>query len=172
MNANFLHARQTRLAARRISFDLVPLEEPLLLNDELFARGASQHGIAYSLKSPFEMPSNPFGTSIELALELIRKERFPDKPSRLQSMFGCEDLNDVKHFRGSSGSARSTPIFEVSAENYHRGDMNMLNYQCNMNEFHRRLVGYWSGTTLSIDGYEHFWEVVIPLPATIGSRIA
>lgn len=153
------------------SFNLISLEGPPLLNDELFTRGASQHGVAYSLNSPFEMPNNPFGPSIELALELIRKEQFPDKPSRLQSMFGCENLDDVKHFRDSSRSALSTPIFEVTAENYHRGDMNILNYQCNMNEFHRRLVGYWSGNTLSIEGYKPFWEVVIPLPAAIGSRI-
>lgn len=152
-------------------FNLAPLEGPPLLDDERFTRGASQHGLTYSLHNAFNMPDNPFGPSIELALELIRKERFPDKPSRLQSMFGCEDLDSVKHFRGTSRSARSTPIFEVTADNYHRGDMNILNYQCNMNEFHRRLVGYWSGTTLSIDGYEPFWEVVIPLPAAIGSRI-
>lgn len=152
--------------------NLVPIEGQPLLSDELFTLGASQHGVTYSLNNTFNMPDNPFGPSIELALELIRKERFPDKPSRLQSMFACEDLDDVKHFRGSSQAARSAPIFEVTVENYHRGDMNILNFQCNMNEFHRRLVGYWAGTTLSLEGYEPFWEVVIPLPVTIGSRIA
>lgn len=153
------------------SFDLVHLDGPSLLSDDLFSKGVSQHGLAYSINTAFNMPDNPFGPSIELALELIRKERFPDKPSRLQSMFGCENLDDVKHFRGSSHSARSTSIFEVTTENYHRGDMNILNYLCNMNEFHRRLVGYWAGETLTLEGYEPFWEVVIPLPATIGSRI-
>ncbi|EGT5654218.1 DUF2441 domain-containing protein [Citrobacter braakii] len=154
------------------SFELVPLEGPPLLNDELFTKGVSQHGLTYSLHNAFNMPDNPYGQSIELALELIRKDKFPEKPSRLQSMFACEDLDDVKHFRGSSLSRRSTPIFEVTTENYHRGDMNIFSVQCNMNEFYQRLYKYWSGETINADGYEPFWEIVIPLPTTIGPKVA
>lgn len=143
-----------------------------ILDDQIFQQGISPQGLTYVLQSPFNNPQNPYGPTIELALEIIRKERFPDKPSRFQSMFACEDLDDVKHFRGTSGSNRSTPIYEVMTETYHRGDMNLFNVQCNMHEFYQRIVKYWSSMTHDTEGYTPFWEIVIPLPAQIGSRIA
>ncbi|MGL4722966.1 MAG: hypothetical protein ACRCWW_00410 [Scandinavium sp.] len=139
----------------------------------VYANGLSNHGLAYHLEFGIHNPANNASGAIEYSLELVRQLHFPQKPSRLQSMFACEELDHAKHFRGMSQSKVSSPIFEVTTDDYHRGDMNIFNAGCNMAEFHRRLIAYWKGDTFMLSPeYVPFWEVVILLPVTIGRQVA
>lgn len=154
-------------------FQLITAPSLNPFNDQTFAEGLSKHGELYHLQFGIYNQQNIPAGAIEYSLELVRRLQFPDKPSRLQSMFACEHLDHAKHFRGTSGSKISAPIFEVNSDNYHRGDMNLINAGCNMAEFHRRMVSYWQGESYAIEeNYEAFWEIIIPLPATIGRRVA
>lgn len=46
---------------------------------------------------------NPWRLVRELIFEDIRKECFPDKPSRLQAAFVSETINDLETFIGNNG---------------------------------------------------------------------
>lgn len=138
----------------------------------IYEAGLSNHGVVYHSEFGIHNQANIASGVIEYSLELVRQLHFPQKPSRLQSMFACEELDHAKHFRGLTQSKISTPIFEVTTENYHRGDMNIYNAGCSMAEFHHRIMAYWQGETFSLSpDYVPFWEIVIPLPVTIGRQV-
>lgn len=161
-------------------FNLVSLESPSQpmtpQASEQFASGISMHGFTYFIGPGihFSNPTNNASAAIEYALELIRQLRYPEKPSRFLSMFGCETLDEVKHFRGFYRSPLNTPIYEVHSDNNcHKGDMNLLNPGCPLQEFDRRMNAYWQGESYSLhQDYVPFWEIVIPLPATIGQQVS
>lgn len=161
--------------------DLLPKQsdedQPLIkLAPEQFKSGLSPHGMEYlvSTHNHIHNRENQPSAMIEYALELLRQQRYPSKPSRFVSMFACETLDSAKHFRGQYFPNKlTTPIYEIiSHDNVHRGDMNLLNAACSISEFDRRLNAYWSGESLYLDeDYEPFWEILIPLPAHIGDLI-
>ncbi|EAX8473359.1 hypothetical protein FRN05_22300 [Salmonella enterica subsp. enterica] len=162
------------------NFNLTQLPTPALpmtpQAEAQFSSGISMHGLTYFIGAGihFSNRNNNASAAIEYALELFRRLHFPDKPSRFVSMFGCETIDEVKHFRGTSKSPLSTPIYEVHSDsNCHKGDMNLFNPGCPLCEFDRRMYAYWRGETYSLhEGYEPFWEMIIPLPATIGQQAA
>lgn len=154
-----------------LNLNLTPAANPY--QTPTYATGLSNHGVLYHTEFGIHNPGNVPSGVIEYGLELVRQLHFPEKPSRLQSMFACEEIDHAKHFRGISQSKVNTPIFEVTTDNFHRGDMNIFNAGCNMAEFHHRLMTYWQGETFPLSPeYEPFWEVVIPLPVVIGRQIA
>ncbi|WP_410686116.1 DUF2441 domain-containing protein [Citrobacter braakii] len=119
---------------------------------------------------------------IGLVFELVRRSHFPEKPSRYQSLFACEQLNEVKQFRALLAEERgdenilTAPIYEVlSWEPVHRGDMNLLNGNCPVLELYHRAHLYWSGEPAPVKkGKEEekpFWELLIPLPVVFGHRV-
>lgn len=144
-----------------------------------FNSGISPHGITYFIGDNIDYHvhnrGNQPASAIEYALELVRQAHYPEKPSRFQSMFGCETLDGAKHFRGQYDPYKiSTPIYEIIPnEKVHRGDMNLLSAKCPISELDRRLRTYWSEGSYPLhSNYEPFWEIVIPLPVNIGARAA
>ncbi|EBH5932283.1 hypothetical protein CQX38_03310 [Salmonella enterica] len=142
-----------------------------------FHAGISQHGINYFIDDNFHVHNNgnQSASCIEYALELLRQQRYPEKPSRYLSVFGCETLDGAKHFRGKYHPQKlSLPIYEITSnKEVHRGDMNLLDARCPAYEFERRLNAYWAGESYNIyESYEPFWEIIIPLPANIGAPVA
>lgn len=127
----------------------------------------SKHGFHYLIDNK-SMLSDP-GLAMELILELIRQKDFPDKPSRLKSMFAWTSITDADKFRKREERFKNSPIFEVIplGTDYHLADMNLLNINCTNSEFLQRCELYWSGK----GGQTPFWEAVIPLPAKIGSTV-
>lgn len=142
----------------------------------LFSDGVSRHANNLFFNYHINLVSSEerFGAMIEILLEERRKSHFPEKPSRFQSLFACESVKEAAWFRGFSQFPLDTPIFQVnSSSNYHRGDMNLLNMNCTPVEISQRLDLYWRGETTKIhEGYQPFWEVLVPLPVTIGERIS
>jgi hypothetical protein len=76
----------------------------LKIAKEYFPGGLSIFGIDY-LMEPLRYTSyNNFGyisqaMTIDLVFELIRRARFPSLPSRYESLFACETLEEAKVFR-------------------------------------------------------------------------
>ncbi|EMD6813344.1 DUF2441 domain-containing protein [Citrobacter koseri] len=142
-----------------------------------FNAGISPHGITYFIGDNFHVHNNVNqpAACIEYALELLRQQRYPEKPSRFLSVFGCETLDGAKHFRGQYEPHKlSTPIYEITSNGkVHKGDMNLLDARCPVYEFENRLDAYWSGESYPLyESYEPFWEIIIPLPANIGALVA
>jgi hypothetical protein len=137
-----------------------------------FSNGVSRHGKIYSL-DPTAKIINTHAAQIEIIFELYRRAHHPNKPSRYLSMFGCESAREVAYFRGQTQCGIDVNIYEIhSDENFHRGDMNLLNSNCSAIEIEYRSELYWSGETEVIfEGYKPFWEIIIPLPATVGDKI-
>ncbi|MFG4070792.1 DUF2441 domain-containing protein, partial [Escherichia coli] len=82
----------------------------------------------------------------------------------------CETLEGAIAFRSQYRNPHS-PIYEVEADEdlIHRGDMALLNNANSCLVYTYQIEHYWAGTTFS---QQPFWEILIPLPATIGNRVA
>jgi len=137
-----------------------------------FSNGISQFGLNYSSMVDSRVCDNN-SLNIDLLLELTRLAYFPQKPSRLQSIFACETLKEAAHFRGESKISVDTPIYEINCEKsiVHRGDMALFWTGCTAIEVEYRLHLYWEGKTDTTLVREAKWEIVIPLPVQIGQKV-
>lgn len=152
-----------------------PIETLKVHASEMFSPGVSKHANNYFFNYSINLVQSEerFGAIIEMLLEERRRSKYPDKPSRHQSLFACETIKEVAWFRGSSRFPISTPIFEVyTASTCHKGDMNLLKMNCSPVELSQRIDLYWRGETQELwPQYAPFWEVLIPLPAVIGEKV-
>lgn len=149
-----------------------PIVPPLDIYQQNYAGGLSRHGKRYVLDANIRIYNNA-SAQCEVIFELYRRAHYPEKPSRFLSMFGCETIKEAAYFRGQSQCGIDTPIFKVHTEStYHRADMNLLSTNCSLFDMDFRAELYWSGITAEMhDGYKPFWEVIIPLPVTIGEQV-
>ncbi|MGA9617041.1 MAG: hypothetical protein WBR09_07720 [Serratia proteamaculans] len=141
--------------------------------DRLFPNGLSRHGMLYFWSGQ----STPKGMApaLELHLEMHRRALHPQKPSRFASIFCCQSLDEAIQFRDKDGPA-SFPIYEVTCDEktIHVADMNIINPAATTLVFSQHMDMYWSGKSMKelIPAHPEFNEVIVPLPATIGNRIA
>ncbi|HFY9976722.1 TPA: hypothetical protein ACIIU3_000046 [Serratia marcescens] len=137
-----------------------------------FGSGVSRHGNAFAL-NPNTRVFNDSSSQCELVFELYRRAHYPSKPSRYLSMFGCETVREAAYFRGQTQCGIDVGIFEVHSNGgFHRADMNLLSSNSPPLEMEYRAELYWSGNTEEMyPGYKPFWEVIIPLPVTIGEKV-
>lgn len=160
------------------------VEQAIFLN-QMYPDGLSRHGHNY-LYNPGPLMDDDSVESrallIGLVFELVRRSHFPNKPSRYQSLFACQEISEVKQFRElladqrGEDEIRTAAIYEVLTEDVvHRGDMNLLSDDCPVLELYHRAYLYWSGEPAPVkEGEEEetpFWELLIPLPVLIGQRI-
>lgn len=142
---------------------------------EMFSPGVSRHANNYLFNYNINLvqSNERFGAIIEMLLEERRRSKYPDRPSRHQSLFACETVREVAWFRGSSKFPINTPIFEVFTDaTCHKGDMNLLNMNCSPVELSQRIDLYWRGETQELwPQYSPFWEVLIPLPVVVGGKV-
>jgi hypothetical protein len=141
--------------------------------DRLFPNGLSHHGRLYfwsGHSTPKHMES-----ALELHLEMHRRAFHPHKPSRFVSIFCCQSIEEAIQFRDRGGPA-NFPIYEVTCDekNIHVADMNIINPTATTLVFSQHMDMYWSGKSMKgfIPTHPEFNEVIVPLPATIGKRIA
>jgi hypothetical protein len=130
--------------------------------------GLSPHGMNYLTNSG--MPSTNINASIDLSLELFRRSFFKTKPSRYQSIFAWDNIEDAKAFMGSLlPEFPNCVIYEISAnsEDLHRGDMSLLTFGSTNLVYADLLRLYWNGTTFNKSPK---WEYLIPLPVKVGAR--
>lgn len=150
---------------------------PSILQDFLnnnYPEGLSTHGEMYLLKNT-ALATNT-SVLLEMLLENVRLAKFPEKPSRLQSMFACRTIEEVRSFQNGVGANAGGHIYEVVSDApVHVGDMGLYTLNCTSIILMSRLDMYWRGETLPADlapEHQPFWEVIVPLPAMIGRQVA
>jgi hypothetical protein len=114
-------AENMQIALTRYN-DVSPQELQLHV-DELFPEGFSVHGERYFLKNSSN--SNSINPNIELIFEIVRQAHYEDKPSRFQSFFATETVEDAKKFSSKFGTDNDL-VFKIECECYFKADMSLL----------------------------------------------
>lgn len=115
----------------------------IIKNEFDFAVGAFLQPKTYSYKD-FRVKKR----QIEEELENVRKESFPDFPSRLNCLFVCYDMDDIEFWAIQKSSIygrqfkvltleTTKPVYWFSAESYHKY-LNGLT-----NDLHQACVDFW-----------------------------
>jgi hypothetical protein len=138
---------------------------------ELYPEGLSIHGKQYAIKSYTVTNGGndlkiQYSRAIELQLELVRRLRFPDKPSRFISMFGSETLEDALRYKSKHRYADSL-IYEVNTDSYFRADMNWLSGCTSLIGGEVAASKYWQGLPTA----DPIWEILLQFPVNVIRQI-
>jgi hypothetical protein len=133
--------------------------------NEMFPNGVSFHGNNYFLNG--KSLAGLASPNIEILFEYVRRAHYPKCPSRFQSLFALETIEQAMAFRKKYGSTNSL-IWEVESKISFRADMNLLttgdisilcySYFANL---------YWRGETRE----NPFWEYLLLPPVRVLRRI-
>ena len=164
---------EVHLPLSRFNFEL-PTENNLESLPEIsatlskhFDAGLSLHGQRYLLEHyHFGQATVAVSSMIELAAELMRRWQFSDRPSRMQAFFACESLEAAKQFRAQYCHPYSR-IFSVTADEYFRADMELLNLGPTGASSLNLLQKYWQGDASK----SPFWEILLRAPLRLGAQI-
>jgi len=136
--------------------------------DSLFPDGVSSHGERYFLQAGSK--GNIASPAIELLFEYIRKTSFSNKPSRFESFFACESIDDAKSFRSQFGS-HEQKIFEIQSDGpKHKCNMKLLHNDLSNLYFSYAAHQYWLGNQ-GISELGEFWEIILSLPVKVGDVV-
>lgn len=137
--------------------------------EDYFPNGISRHGENYLSHKIFYWHDDvtnkdfiPYIPSIELVFEIIRIAKYPTLPSRFQSMFAFEKLEDALNFK-SLYSKEDCPIYIVEANKYIKRDMNLLKIGFNISGGITLAEKYWSAQQSETPE----WEILLELPVKI-----
>jgi hypothetical protein len=132
----------------------------------IFPEGLSMHGWKYAKERHTHGTRPNFSHNVsclaEMNFEYVRKGFFADKPSRFQSMFACESIEEAKIFKEKFGNV-DNKIYEIEGRESLRVDMSLilLGTQNVTGSFlaHK----YWRGEA----GTNPFWEHIVKLPVQV-----
>ena len=139
----------------------------------LFPEGMSNHGHGY-LRAPI-IVNDQAGKPLQLAptmpvtetiFELVRRDRFKDLPSRFESMFAWETEAEAENFNRTYFSGKGR-VFTIRSDRYFKADMRLLLMGGQCANALKYADMYWRGE----QGPSPVWEILIPLPVTIGREI-
>ena len=94
---------------------------------------------------------NPWIQYREDVFDKVRSDEYPDRPSRLKSIFLCDSIDVMQDFLGSTKRALDI-TYEVSLVDataaIHRGCMSLVDIQQKetLESFTKKARTYWSGT--------------------------
>jgi hypothetical protein len=98
--------------------------------DELFSAGVTRHGNSYFLNG--RQSATAVSPNIELLFEYVRRATYDTAPSRFDSVFAWETIQDAHRFQAAPGwgNVAASQIFEVEvdAEPF-KADMTCLTLQ-------------------------------------------
>lgn len=135
--------------------------------NDLFPNGVTEHGNGYFASNNQYILINP---QIELLFEYVRKANFKGKPSRAESFFAVESINDIQRFTDRySINIFNCTIWEVEAESYYRYNMNLLNISSSNLVTSYIANEYWSGGTAGDSN--PFWEYLLVPPVKIIKKV-
>lgn len=130
---------------------------------EWYPEGFSHHGRHYCTQPLHEGDVDDlWDFACEAIFELVRVGRYPERPSRLQSIFSFASVADVEAFLDDFGAEPFT-VWEVRADRGFRADMNLVDAV----DFARGLARadhYWRGGTFLDDP---LWEVLLVPPVEV-----
>ena len=127
-----------------------------------FPSGITKHGEIYLFS---QIQNNQIGSMqfIEAVFELIRRAEFPEKPSRFQSIYGCETIEEAKAFRDKYpqyNGKQSSTIWEVECAKGYKVDMNWLNTGNTFLDSILLAKKYWGG----VPSLTPMWEILMCPP--------
>jgi len=128
---------------------------------DLYPDGFSRFGRDYNQR-PLVSDQNAL---YEAFFELVRRDQFPEKPSRFQSLFCCEDLSTANQFIRDYAEYPVT-IWEVEDAGDHRADWSLLSVGHFVHGL-RNADRYWTGNASSHPD----WEVLVELPTELGAKL-
>ena len=153
--------------------NLITDEELIARTHQLYPDGLSNFGLRY-LHEECLIVRNTSGQYLDFAphipiiegiFEQVRINEFPERPSRMQSMFGWCNLSDAENFNGVQDNKHN--IYEIRSEKAFIADQKLLYLGGSIMgtfEFARK---YWSGERTQ----DLKLEAVIPLPSYIGNIV-
>jgi hypothetical protein len=112
----------------------------------LYPGGVTNHGRHYVEQGLHEADAEDlWDVSCELLFELVRVARYPERPSRLQSVFGFEARRDVRRFVETYVDPPYT-VWRVTAEESFTSDMKLVDVE-DVAHGLGRADRYWRGRT-------------------------
>lgn len=148
--------------------------EPSILQrhiDHLFPRGVTNHGERYMVcyyNLEELRKENRDNALIEIIFEYVRRSHFPQRPSRFQSVFGFDNINQTKVFRNKYGSPDSL-IWEVQSHSSFKADMNLLTLRDSLLTVSYRAHQYWTGLA---GGNTPNWEYLLVPPVKVIRKVS
>lgn len=141
-----------------------------------FPEGVTSHGMSYFINTmnvDYLKPNtidNFISATIEAVFELRRQLHFPDMPSRYQSIFAVESLEDAKKWKSILEGKIEYPLYELEFESQsHKLDASWLSMGspiafsiCNF-----LADKYWSGESSD----NPIYELLIRTPAKVVRKL-
>ena len=145
--------------------DIIPKAIADLIK-EFCPGGISRHGDRY-------LASMPSGDSVtdantEMLFELVRQAKYPDRPSRYQSIFAVDTIDAARLFAGTYGNCQCN-IYQLNSPGAFRADMGLLDARYSEVRKVWHANRYWQG--LPHPDAQPFWEYLVPCPVVIGALV-
>ena len=133
--------------------------------DSLFPDGVTRHGEHYMLKGQ----TSAMGISpvIELLFEYVRRSHFPSRPSRFQSVFAFENIDQAVSFTKEYGKSEGL-IWEVESDVAFKADMRLLTLKGSLLGLSYNAHQYWREIA---SGNNPVWEYLMVPPVRVIRRI-
>jgi hypothetical protein len=137
-----------------------------------FPQGLSQFGLACVCSNTPPKPKEVVYR--ELLLEEIRRQHFPHRPSRLESLFACRSAEEAVAMQREM-KCKDAALWEVECEDAFICDMKFANIMpISLDTLSRRakeawmvqLHRYWRGEASA----NPLWECLLPLPVVVIRR--
>ena len=150
--------------------DLYSIDDAVSRTLELFPEGVSRHGIQYMLTTPLvifqhgtriPLPVAPVEPIMEAIFEQVRRNEFPDRPSRMQSIFAWVTSEQATIFSKQNADA---PIFGIETDNFFIADQSLIHLGASAIGTFELAKRYWRGEHRATP----LLEAIIPLPQVIG----
>ena len=169
MNSYFTVDRKKSLRENQI-IDLIQYDDvkpPELQKhiDLLFPDGVTNHGELYMVRG--KTPANGINQAIELIFEYVRRSHFPLCPSRFQSIFAHDNIDQAIKFRDKYGKSDSV-IWEIESDSAFKADMRLLTFEGSVLVLSYNAHRYWKGIP---SGNDPIWEFLIVPPLKVVHRI-
>jgi len=133
--------------------------------DSLFPDGVTSHGDYYILGG--KTHAIDVSPTIELLFEYVRRSHFLFRPSRFQSVFAFENIDQAVRFRNEYGTTDSL-IWEVESDVAFKADMRLLTLQVSLLTLSYNAHRYWRGES---SGNDSVFEYLMVPPVMVIRRI-
>ncbi len=133
--------------------------------DSLFPDGVTNHGECYMLRG--QTSAMGVNEVIELLVEYVRRSHFPSCPSRFQSIFAFQNIDQAMNFSKEYGISDSL-IWKVESDVAFKADMHLLTLQGSLLVLSYNAHRYWKGLS---SGNNPVWEYLMVPPVRVIHRI-
>lgn len=172
MRKTFYHVDRRDALAAGETVELEPIGEAETddgsVLEALYPDGLSNHGRYYCTQDLYDQDSDDlWDFSCELIFEQVRAAEFPERPSRLQSVFGFRTLQEAEEFAETFVDSPCS-IWRVTTDEFFVGDMELVDAEDYAHGVHQANY-YWRGRTFVTDP---LWEVLLVPPVEVVEHVA